>query len=249
MPNAVTAKPTAPIHPRVSAVLPSIRSLCERYAVKRLGLFGSAARDDWDPRCSDFDFVVDFAKDLDLPWYGQLTGLIADLEQLLQRPVDVVVRNCIRNPYLAEEINTNEVIVFGDPLRDKPFAQEAPSMTDQERNEHIVHDALVHIEQAAARIIDRCGGKTLSDYEQDQDLRDIVERQFTVIGEAVGRLRKARPELGQQVTASKTIVAFRNLIVHNYDLVDENIVWDVVTKHLPQLHSEVRQLLEPDRKA
>jgi hypothetical protein len=37
-----------------------LQALCRRFHLRRLDLFGSAARGDFDPECSDFDFVVEF---------------------------------------------------------------------------------------------------------------------------------------------------------------------------------------------
>ncbi len=39
-----------------------VAALCERYGVKRLDLFGSAAGDGFDPEASDLDFVVSFER-------------------------------------------------------------------------------------------------------------------------------------------------------------------------------------------
>ena len=41
---------------------PEVADLCERYGVKRLDLFGSAAGDGFDPEASDLDFVVSFER-------------------------------------------------------------------------------------------------------------------------------------------------------------------------------------------
>ena len=41
-------------------------------------------------------------------------------------------------------------------------------------------------------------------------------------------------------------MAFRNILVHGYDVVDDAIVWDVVRVDLPRLLREVTALLVPD---
>src|SRR5262249_18085240 len=67
-----------------------IAALCVKYKVLRLELFGSAARGDADAAHSDFDFFVEFE---DLGWQGSFKrymGLKLDLEDLLERPVDLV---------------------------------------------------------------------------------------------------------------------------------------------------------------
>ena len=48
------------MHPALSAHRAAVAALCRLSGVKRLELFGSAARDDFDPGRSDFDFLVEF---------------------------------------------------------------------------------------------------------------------------------------------------------------------------------------------
>ena len=51
------------MHASISQYLPSIASICERYKVRRLELFGSAARATDFRADSDADFLVEFAPD------------------------------------------------------------------------------------------------------------------------------------------------------------------------------------------
>src|SRR5580698_4221846 len=71
-----------------------IAELCRRYAVRRLEVFGSAARgEDFDPSRSDADFLVEF----DAPSVSLATFLDFKeaLEALLGRPVDLVERGAV----------------------------------------------------------------------------------------------------------------------------------------------------------
>ncbi len=50
----------------------AVRALCSAYQVTRLELFGSAAREDFDPERSDIDLLIEFAPGVDLgPWMGR----------------------------------------------------------------------------------------------------------------------------------------------------------------------------------
>jgi uncharacterized protein len=52
------------MHSLIAAQRPAIASICRRYQVRRLEVFGSAARGaDFDPERSDADFLVEFAPD------------------------------------------------------------------------------------------------------------------------------------------------------------------------------------------
>ena len=71
-------------------------ALCRRYGVARLEVFGSAARDiDFDPKRSDFDFLVEFDQRSDVPPLKQFFGFAEALEQLLGRSVNLVERAAI----------------------------------------------------------------------------------------------------------------------------------------------------------
>ncbi|WP_200840676.1 nucleotidyltransferase family protein [Geminicoccus flavidas] len=65
------------MHPTVAARLPEIRALCRKYGARRLELFGSAARDDFDPARSDVGLLVDY-----LPDYGGARPLVAYFQLL-----------------------------------------------------------------------------------------------------------------------------------------------------------------------
>jgi predicted nucleotidyltransferase len=86
------------MHPLIEQHRAEIARLCRRYAVRRLEVFGSAARGiDFDPARSDADFLVDFELDTDLPPLEQFFGLAAALEQLPGRPVDLLERPAVES--------------------------------------------------------------------------------------------------------------------------------------------------------
>ena len=73
-----------------------IAELCRGYAVRRLDVFGSAAREeDFDPARSDADFLVEFERESGLPPLEQFFGFAEALEQLLGRPVDLLERSAL----------------------------------------------------------------------------------------------------------------------------------------------------------
>jgi uncharacterized protein len=77
-----------------------IEALCRTYRVKRLELFGSAARGDFDASRSDLDFLVEFE---DLGWRGffrRYMGLKLALEKLFERPVDLIQPEAATHPFI-----------------------------------------------------------------------------------------------------------------------------------------------------
>ncbi len=106
-------------------------------------------------------------------------------------------------------------------------------MTPRERRAY-----LWDIVRAARLIEEFTAEKTFSAYEDDVLLRSAVERQFEVIGEEY-------PELDGEITNSRQIIAFRNLLIHAY----ASVVWSIVEEDLKTLIGEAESLLasEEDR--
>lgn len=90
-----------------------LRTLCALYNVRRLALFGSAARqEDFQPESSDLDFLVKFApSEADRP-ASRFFGLLANLERLFNRSVDLVDIAAIRNRYLERAVIADEESLY-----------------------------------------------------------------------------------------------------------------------------------------
>ena len=94
---------------------PAIASLCLRFGVRRLEVFGSAAAGRFDPARSDVDFLVEFDDD-PANLFQRYFGLAEALEQLLGRKVDLVSAGTLRNPYFIASVNRSRQIVYASPL-------------------------------------------------------------------------------------------------------------------------------------
>ena len=77
----------------------------------------------------------------------------------------------------------------------------------------------------------------------DRLLRQAVERNFEIIGEAVRRLDREDPEIVGRIANHRHIIAFRNVLSHGYDIVDPAIVWSAVQDDLAPLLKDVETLL------
>jgi len=102
---------------------------------------------------------------------------------------------------------------------------------------------LEDIRDAAAFVRQVTETKHLDDYRGDRLLRQAVERNFEIIGEAVGRLAKIDPDTAARIGQHTEIISFRNLLIHGYDLINDAQVWDVIRLNLPTLEIEVSALL------
>ncbi len=79
-------------------------------------------------------------------------------------------------------------------------------------------------------------------YLADKMLRRAVEREFEIIGEAMGRIEKIDTSL--KISSKKQIISMRNRVIHGYDKIDDEIIWGTIVRHLPILKIEVKELLE-----
>jgi len=95
----------------------ALGALCRRYNVARLEVFGSAARgSDFDPKRSDYDFLVEFEQGSDLSPRDQFFGFAEALERLLGRPVDLLERKALeasRNYIRRRAILRDAETVYG----------------------------------------------------------------------------------------------------------------------------------------
>jgi uncharacterized protein with HEPN domain len=101
--------------------------------------------------------------------------------------------------------------------------------------------------EAANAIAAMTAGKSFEDFNRDIMLRSAVERQFEIAGEALRRLAQRDAPLAARVPDLPRIVAFRNILIHGYALIDRARVWSVVQNDLPALRAALDGLLAESR--
>ena len=102
---------------------------------------------------------------------------------------------------------------------------------------------LEDVRRASQCILEFIAGHDLSDYSKSDLLRSAVERQFEIIGEALNRLKNTDLDTANKITDYGQIIAFRNILIHGYDVIEDAVVWDVIQQNLPILHNEVVAIL------
>ncbi|KDB51880.1 hypothetical protein X805_25220 [Sphaerotilus natans subsp. natans DSM 6575] len=86
-------------------------------------------------------------------------------------------------------------------------------------------------------------GRSFDDYGGDAMLRSAVERQLEIVGEALNQLRKLDPETAGTFPELAQAVGLRNILIHGYASVNDRLVWDVASGHLPRLALRLEQRL------
>ena len=84
--------------------LGELTRLCRQYRVKRLAVFGSAVRSDFDADSSDLDFVVEFTQLEPNDHKDAYFGLVEALSRLFSRDVDLIELSAVRNPFVKKRI-------------------------------------------------------------------------------------------------------------------------------------------------
>ncbi len=110
-------------------------------------------------------------------------------------------------------------------------------------------DILKHlhdIRDAASAIRRFVHGQTFTDFDGDEVVQSAVERKYQIIGEALNRIRKDSPRVLGKIREHRSIVSFRNILVHGYDTVDSRIVWGIIEEDLDNLLGDVSLLLDEE---
>lgn len=103
-----------------------IAVLCRQFGVRRLELFGSAARGDFDPATSDVDFILEM-DDAPANFTGRYFRFIEAMEALLGRQVDVISDKRRSNPYLWASIDRDREVIHDGARRQDQVVRRAAS--------------------------------------------------------------------------------------------------------------------------
>ena len=85
-------------------------------------------------------------------------------------------------------------------------------------------------------------GKTRADLDKDRQLNLALVRLLEIIGEAATRISKEDQVRYPDISWTE-IVSLRNRLIHGYDTVDFDILWQIVNQDLPRLIESLRKVL------
>jgi len=88
-------------------------------------------------------------------------------------------------------------------------------------------------------------GIDLEEYKTNKLIRSAVERQLEIIGESVKRIERTGEFV--PIANARHIVSFRNILVHEYERLEDETVWMIVKKDVPNLLAEINGLLDNAR--
>ena len=101
---------------------------------------------------------------------------------------------------------------------------------------------LLHMRDYARKIVSLTAGKEKSNLEEDEIFCLAMTRLIELIGEAASKYPKEMQKEYPQIPWPK-IISMRNRLIHGYDFVDYDILWDAITLNIPQLLAELERIL------
>ena len=104
---------------------------------------------------------------------------------------------------------------------------------------------LVDILELAKIALDYVFDKSWDEFYEDTQCQDAVVRRIEIIGEAARRVSEETRNKYPQIPW-REMTSMRNLVIHEYDVVDINQVWDTVQNKLPPLIEELTKIAPPE---
>jgi uncharacterized protein with HEPN domain len=101
---------------------------------------------------------------------------------------------------------------------------------------------LLHMFDSATEAVQMAKGKSRQDLDHDRQLNLSLVRLLEVVGEAAGRV-SAETQAQHPAIDWPDIISLRNRLIHGYDSIDFNILWDVIQDDLPKLIADLRGIL------
>ena len=104
---------------------------------------------------------------------------------------------------------------------------------------------LRHMLDYSRKAMAMVAGRTREELDRDEILTLALTRAVEIVGEAAARVSGATQVRYDGIPWTE-IVGLRNRLVHGYNSVDLNILWDIVKHDLPELMATLKDAMEED---
>ncbi len=105
---------------------------------------------------------------------------------------------------------------------------------------------MLHMLEHGEEAIGIAQGRTRRDLDTDRQLNLALVRLLEIVGEAAGRVAGSTREAYPQIPWQQ-IIGLRNRLIHGYDEVDLDVLWEIISRDLPELIAELKNLVERGR--
>jgi uncharacterized protein with HEPN domain len=100
------------------------------------------------------------------------------------------------------------------------------------------------IRVACDHIVETIATASLAEYLSNYHVRNDIECERTRLGEATNLLLKEDPTTESRISSVPNIVGMRHHLVHGYERIENEVVWETARDDIPRLHLEVAALIE-----
>ena len=101
---------------------------------------------------------------------------------------------------------------------------------------------LLDILESARAAVGYMRGKTWDEFSEDHLLQDAVVRRLEIVGEASGRVSE-ETQMKHSHLPWMAMKGTRNKIIHEYDSIELDIIWNIVQDDLPALIDELEKII------
>ena len=109
-------------------------------------------------------------------------------------------------------------------------------------SKHEDHVSMRHMLDHALKACRMAQGRKRSDLESDEMLQYALTRLVEIVGEAASRVSISSRDKHQEIPWPD-IIGMRNRLIHGYDVVDLDLLWDTVENDLPPLIEPLQAIL------
>jgi len=100
---------------------------------------------------------------------------------------------------------------------------------------------LKNMRDTAYKVIKFAEGHSREDLNTNQILTSALIREIGVIGEAAARVSTEKRDQLKEIPW-KSIIGMRNRLIHDYDEIDLDLLWETITKDIPELIEKLESI-------
>ncbi len=225
------------VRARLRAPRERIAAFCRKYHLRWLAAFGSVLRDDFRPE-SDIDVLYALEPGRRINRFAAADELAA----LFGHTVDFIALPDLRWR-IRDRVLADAETLYGEPP--EGYARSGRPRTqewDVVKDENLYLGDMLDTAREARNIV---AGRTRAEYDSNRMFQLAVLHLVQTIGEAAMRVSQATRARHPNIPWTD-IIGMRNILVHRYDVINHDVVWDTITNGVPALIAEREAMLPPE---
>jgi uncharacterized protein with HEPN domain/predicted nucleotidyltransferase len=222
---------------RLRATRRQTAAFCRKYHISWLAVFGSVLREDFRPD-SDIDVIYAIEPEQRIDRFAAADELAA----LFGHGVDFIALPDLRWRIRARVLADAETLSGETPEEYVSFRKPRTQEWEVVKDENLYLGDMLDIAREARDIV---AGKTRAEYDTNRIFQLAVLHIIQTIGEAATHVSQATRAQHPKIPWGD-IIGMRNILVHRYDALDHDDVWETVTNGVPALIAELETMLPPE---